>query len=177
MNQSPPRKIEQDQLPLRAGVGIVLVNRAGLVWVGHRRPGWYPSDPAPIWQMPQGGISDGEDPLEAALRELYEETNVQSVEVIGVTDGWLVYEVPTHALGLAMKGRYRGQRQRWFAMRFTGDDAEIDITGTSNGHKAEFQAWRWARADDILSSTVDHKRDVYAAAFNEFSDHLARTIA
>lgn len=172
MNQPEPRKTENGQLPLRSGVGIVLVNRDGLVWVGHRRPGWYPDDPTPIWQMPQGGITAHEDPLKAALRELYEETNISSVEVIGATSGWLVYEVPTHALGLAMKGRYRGQRQRWFAMRFTGNDSEIDVTGTKNGHKAEFQGWRWASASDVLATTVDHKRAVYAAAFDEFAQFL-----
>lgn len=173
MDQPEPRKIDREQLPLRTGVGIVLINRQGLVWVGHRRPGWYPDDPAPIWQMPQGGITDAEDPHKAALRELFEETNIRSVDVLGATSGWLVYEVPPHALGLAMKGRYRGQRQRWFAMRFTGDDSEIDVTGSLNGHKAEFQAWRWARPDDVLATTVEHKRAVYAAAFDEFAAHLA----
>src|SRR5215475_3655348 len=122
-------------LPYRPCVGIMLINRAGLVWVGRRRPKWAGAQSDYFWQMPQGGIAAGEPALGAALRELEEETGVCSIEVIAEAPSWLSYDLPEELLGVALKGRYRGQRQRWFAMRFTGPDAEIDI-GPRRGHKA-----------------------------------------
>jgi len=150
----------QLDLPYRPCVGIMLINRAGLVWVGRRRPKWAGDRSAYIWQMPQGGIDAGEDPLEAALRELEEETGVRSVEVLAEAPGWLSYDLPDALLGVALKGRYRGQRQRWFAMRFTGDDGEIDIA-PRRGHKAEFDAWRWVPATDLTDQIVPFKRQIY----------------
>jgi len=105
----------------------MLINAGGLVWIGRRLPKWVGDRSSCIWQMPQGGIAPGEDTAQAALRELEEETAVRSVEVLAEASDWLTYELPEHLMGIALKGRYRGQRQKWFAMRFTGDDSEIDI--------------------------------------------------
>src|SRR5690606_7703256 len=115
-------------LPLRPCAGIMLINAEGLVWIGRRVPKWIGDRSAAIWQMPQGGIAPGESPEQAALRELKEETSVTSVEMLAELSRWLTYELPPHLVGVALKGRYRGQRQRWFAMRFTGEDREIDIS-------------------------------------------------
>ncbi len=109
-------------LPYRPCVGIMLINRAGLVWVGRRRPKWAGYGSAHIWQMPQGGITPGEGERAAALRELEEETGVASVELLAEAPDWLSYDLPPDLLGIALKGRYRGQRQKWFAMRFTGKE-------------------------------------------------------
>ena len=140
----------------------MLINRAGLVWVGRRRPKWAGDGSAHIWQMPQGGISRRREPAQAAaLRELEEETGVRSVEVLAEAPGWLSYDLPEELLGVALKGRYRGQRQKWFAMRFTGDEAEIDIA-PRGGHKAEFDDWRWGPRAELPQLTVPFKRQVYA---------------
>lgn len=156
------------QLPLRPCVGVMLLNAQGLVWVGRRLPKWFGDKSAYIWQMPQGGIMSGEAPERAAFRELEEETSVRSVECLAESAGWLAYELPEHLLGVALKGRYRGQRQKWFAMRFTGDDGEIDITA-KNGHKAEFDAWRWVRMEELPDLAISFKRPVYEAIAKEFS--------
>src|SRR5262249_17791136 len=111
-------------LPYRPCVGIMLINRAGLVWLGRRKPEWAGQSTGYIWQMPQGGIIAGEGCRAAALRELAEETGAISVEVVAEAPRWLSYDLPDELVGVALKGRYRGQRQKWFAMRFTGDDAE-----------------------------------------------------
>jgi putative (di)nucleoside polyphosphate hydrolase len=158
-------------LPYRPCVGIMLINRDGLVWVGRRRPKWAGDSLAYIWQMPQGGICQGEDALDAALRELGEETGVSSVEVLAEVPGWLSYDLPDELLGVALKGRYRGQRQRWFAMRFTGDDAEIDIA-PRRGHKAEFDAWRWAPASQLAKLIIPFKRQIYRDVVAEFAAYV-----
>jgi putative (di)nucleoside polyphosphate hydrolase len=162
------------QLPLRPCVGVMLLNAQGLVWVGRRLPKWFGDKSAYIWQMPQGGITSGEAPALAALRELEEETSVRSVECLAESADWLEYELPKHLLGVALKGRYRGQRQKWFVMRFTGKDSEIDISAR-NGHKAEFDAWRWARVEELPDLAVSFKRPIYEVLSQEFG-HLARPI-
>ena len=159
---SPP------QLPHRPCVGIVLVNKDGLVWIGRRLPKWSEDKSAFIWQMPQGGIDADEEARAAALRELEEETGVRSVEVIGESAGWLTYDLPDHLLGVALKGKYRGQTQKWFVMRFRGDDAEICIAAR-NGHKQEFDAWRWARLEELPDLIVPFKRGIYDALIAEFA--------
>jgi len=155
-------------LPYRPCVGIMLINREGLVWVGRRRPKWAGYGSAHIWQMPQGGITPGEGERAAALRELEEETGVASVELLAEAPDWLSYDLPPDLLGIALKGRYRGQRQKWFAMRFTGKESEIDIA-PRGGHKAEFDAWRWADAAELPHLTVPFKRQVYCDVVREFA--------
>jgi putative (di)nucleoside polyphosphate hydrolase len=158
-------------LPIRACVGIMLLNREGKVWVGRRKPKWAGDHTAHIWQMPQGGIEKFEPPRIAALRELREETGVTSVEVLAEHPEWLTYELPESLLGVALKGRYRGQRQKWFAMRFLGSDSEIDISAR-DGLKAEFESWRWAPIAIVPKLIVPFKRDVYEAVTGSFG-HLA----
>jgi putative (di)nucleoside polyphosphate hydrolase len=112
--------------------------------------------------MPQGGIDKGEAPYDAALRELYEETSIRSVELVAEVPGWVHYDLPDAALGIALKGRYRGQRQRWFAFRFTGSDDEIDVLAPGDGSMpAEFDAWRWERLETTPELIVPFKQDAY----------------
>ena len=158
-------------LPYRPGVGIVLLNGGGRVFVGQRRDGPEHVDAAHAWQMPQGGIDPDEDPWQAALRELCEETNVRSVERLGET-GWLTYDIPPGLIGRAWKGRYRGQRQKWYALRFTGDEGEIDIAHPAGGHEPEFLAWRWEPMENLPALIVPFKRKVYEEVVAAFR-HLA----
>lgn len=153
----------------------MLLNSAGLVWTGRRLPKWSGDASAHIWQMPQGGIDKDEDPLAAAFRELYEETNIRSAELIARMPHWLTYDLPPHLLGVALKGRYRGQRQLWFAMRFTGDDSEIKIR-PGHGHKAEFDAWRWSRPEELTERIIPFKRKVYESVISEFSYLFPRAL-
>jgi len=146
----------------------MLINGCGEVWIGQRRPRWIPADADSIWQMPQGGILPGEEPVEAALRELKEETGVTSVEVLAEISRWLTYRLPPHLLGIALKGRYAGQRQRWFAMRFLGDNSEITLV-PQPGIKPEFGAWRWAAVDELVELALPFKRPVYEAVISEFA--------
>jgi putative (di)nucleoside polyphosphate hydrolase len=158
-----------DALPYRPCAGITLFNRAGLVFVGRRAGGPEHTDATHVWQMPQGGIDDGEDPYQGALRELYEETNIQSVEKLGEIAEWLAYDIPRDIIGEAWGGKYRGQKQKWFALRFTGDEREINITSPAGGHKPEFIAWRWARIDDLADLVVPFKRQTYERVSAEFA--------
>ncbi|MDH4983320.1 RNA pyrophosphohydrolase [Hyphomicrobium sp. D-2] len=155
----------------RPCVGIALFNRDGLVWIGRRAdaPG-EPEGPGAWWQMPQGGIDKGEDPAEAALRELYEETSIRSAIIIGETDDWLRYDLPPELIGKAWKGKYRGQAQKWFAMRFDGDESEINIAAPA-GHKAEFSHWRWNPLDRVADLIVPFKRSVYQQVVSAFASH------
>lgn len=162
-----------DQLPYRPCAGIMVLNRQDLVFVGKRADG--PGDPegrGRWWQMPQGGIDEGEDARAAALRELYEETNMRSVEIIAEAADWVRYDLPPHLLGKAWKGRYRGQQQKWFAMRFTGEESEIDILNPGGGHKPEFVEWRWAPMNQLMDLVVPFKLDAYRQVIAAF-EHLA----
>jgi putative (di)nucleoside polyphosphate hydrolase len=158
-------------LPYRPCVGIMLINGDGLVWVGRRLPKWQGDRSAYIWQMPQGGITTGESAEAAALRELEEETAVRSVEVLAQARSWLSYDLPNELLGIALKGRYRGQKQKWFAMRFTGQDSEIDISARL-GHKAEFDDWRWAQPTELPRLAVPFKRQIYLDVVRTFGRFL-----
>ena len=159
-------------LPYRDCVGVVLINADGLVWIGERIAKWSGDESQHRWQMPQGGIDDGETPEAAAFRELHEETGADSAEIIGECARWLTYDLPERALGIALKGKYRGQRQRWFAMRFLGSDAEIDIAAKP-GHKAAFSRWRWATIDEAVETVVSFKKPIYEELAREFSALLA----
>ena len=160
-----------ENLPYRPCVGIMLLNRQGLAFIGRRKDGPEHGDEVHVWQMPQGGIDEGEDPWPAALRELYEETNIRSVEKIGEIEGWLTYDIPREIVGQAWKGKYRGQKQKWFALRFTGDDSEIDIAHPGGGHhKPEFVAWRWEPVANLPRLIISFKRAVYERVVREFSN-------
>jgi len=152
-------------LPYRPCAGVVLINDAGQVFAGRR------IDLPDAWQMPQGGIDKGETPRDAALRELLEEIGTNKGEVLAETDDWLTYDLPDGLLGTALKGRYRGQKQKWFAVRFTGTDDEIDIAGVEH---PEFDAWAWMTADDIIAHIVAFKTDIYRRVFDEFRPYLTR---
>lgn len=160
-------------LPYRSCVGITLISRAGLVFIGRRRADAGPEHVADgrAWQMPQGGIDVGEDPEAAALRELYEETNVSSASVVrlGEAPEWLSYELPPAVLKQAWKGRYRGQTQKWFAFGFVGSDDEIDVANPGEGaFPSEFDAWRWEPMSGLPDLIVPFKRPVYEGVVDAF---------
>jgi putative (di)nucleoside polyphosphate hydrolase len=147
----------------RPCVGAAVFNRDGLVWIGHRadldaegegKGHW--------WQMPQGGLNEGEDPRKAALRELFEETSISSVSLIREAPDWLTYDLPAELIPGSWGGRYRGQRQKWFAFRFDGDEAEIDVLAPAGGrYKPEFSTWRWEKLERLPDLIVPFKRGVY----------------
>ncbi|MEQ8335011.1 RNA pyrophosphohydrolase [Nisaea sp.] len=156
---------QADDLPYRPCVGIVLINNKGEIFVGRR------ADTRPdAWQMPQGGIDDGEELLGASLRELAEETGVTTCEVIAVTPDWLTYDFPSDMVRTGIKARYRGQKQKWILARFTGAESEIDLSG----HSAEFDAWQWVGSDQVLRLIVEFKRPVYQTVIDHFAQHLSR---
>lgn len=141
-----------DTRPYRPCVGIMLINPAGLVFVGNRI-----DLDGDHWQMPQGGIDEGETAEQAAWRELAEEVGTDAATLLGASARWLNYDLPADLSQKAWRGQYRGQTQRWFAFRFTGNDCDIDL----DAHKAEFEAWKWANAADLVDLTVEFKRNVY----------------
>ena len=145
-------KKKLSELPLRSGVGIIVLNKDNKVFVAKRI-----DNPKNFWQMPQGGVDEGEDFLKAALRELMEETSIKNVELMKELDGTITYELPDHLLGIIWKGKYRGQKQKWFLMRFIGEEKEINIK-TKN---PEFLEWKWIDIDEITEVVVDFKLNVY----------------
>jgi putative (di)nucleoside polyphosphate hydrolase len=139
-------------LPLRSGVGIVVLNEANKVFVAKRI-----DNPKNFWQMPQGGVDEGEDYLTAAYRELEEETSIKNVELISELDGLITYNLPEHLLGIIWKGKYKGQSQKWFLMRYLGEDNQINI----KTKKPEFLEWKWVDLKEITNLVVDFKLHVY----------------
>lgn len=149
----------------RPNVGVVLINRAGLVWYGRRLGTAGPHN----WQFPQGGVDDGEDFEAAAVRELYEETGITSAELLASTQGWITYDFPPDYGGSKQARGFKGQRQRWFAYRFTGEDAEVNLEAHG---EVEFDAWRWGRLSEAADLIVPFKRDAYRQVVEAFR-HLA----
>lgn len=163
-----------EDLPYRPCVGVMVFNRAGLVFVGRRTGGPEHVDATHVWQMPQGGIDPGEEPYAAALRELWEETGIRSVERLGEATEWFAYDLPPGVAGVAWGGRYRGQTQKWFALRFTGPDTEIDVLNPGGGaHPAEFVAWKWEPVANLPDLVVPFKRPVYERVVSEFARFAA----
>ena len=145
-------KDEFKNLPYRSGVGIVVLNKDNKVFVAKRI-----DNPKNFWQMPQGGVDKNEDYLSAAYRELEEETSIKSVELISELDGFITYDLPDHLLGIIWKGRYKGQTQKWYLMRFTGNDEEINI----KTKHPEFLQWKWVELDQITDLVVKFKLELY----------------
>jgi putative (di)nucleoside polyphosphate hydrolase len=166
--------VDPETLPYRRCVGVMVLNREGLVWAGRRivEKDSEISDTSQLWQMPQGGIDKGEEPLAAARRELYEETGMRSVSLIAEAPGWIDYDLPRHLVGIALKGKYRGQTQKWFAFRFEGGDGEIAINPPPDGHPAEFDEWAWKKLRDFPDIVVPFKRKTYEELIATFG-HLA----
>ena len=159
---------EIEKLPYRPCVGVMLMNADREVFVGQRCD----SD-VPAWQMPQGGVDDGEAPEAAALRELWEETGVTAdkVSVVAETPDWLPYDLPHDLVPKLWKGRYRGQEQKWFLLQFHGSDADVNIAT----EHPEFSEWRWLAPDELIAQIVPFKRDVYRAVLAAFDTHLTQT--
>ena len=159
--------IDPATLPYRPCVGVVLINAKGEIWAGQRI-----DNPTPAWQMPQGGIDEGEAPNDAAFRELWEETSVtaEKVDLLGQTENWVTYDLPPELLGKVWKGKYRGQKQKWFLFRYNGTDSDIVI----NTEHPEFSAWKWIGSTELIASIVPFKRAVYEEVVAAFADHLAK---
>jgi putative (di)nucleoside polyphosphate hydrolase len=170
MSKAPGKRIET--LPYRPCVGVALFNRAGLVWIGCRSDVDAQGEgDGSWWQMPQGGLDEGEDPYQAALRELYEETSVRTVSPIKEAPGWLTYDLPAELIPISWGGRYRGQKQKWFALRFEGDESEIDVLHPGGGkHHPEFTTWRWEGLQRLPELIVPFKRQVYEQVVAAFAD-------
>lgn len=172
-NKSRPAP-DREAMPYRRCVGAMVLNAEGLVWAGRRIVDTDSELLASsmLWQMPQGGIDKDEDPFEAAKRELYEETGIRSVSLLAEAPEWINYDLPDELLGIALKGKYRGQTQKWFAFRFKGDESEIAINPPPGGHEPEFDAWAWKPMDRLPDLIVPFKRGVYGevvAAFRHLS--------
>ena len=144
--------MKQNELPLRLGVGIIVLNKENKVFVGKRR-----DNPTNKWQMPQGGVNRGENLVNAMKRELKEETNIRSIEILKELEGWTEYELPNYLLGKIWRGKYRGQKQKWFIVRFLGRDEEINLKTTH----PEFIEWQWLNIENLPSVIVHFKKKVY----------------
>ena len=158
-----------EDLPYRPCAGLMVLNRDGMAFIGRRLDGPEHVDATHVWQMPQGGIDPGEEPYPAALRELHEETNIRSVERLGEIAEWLTYDIPHEIVGQAWKGKYRGQMQKWYALRFVGSDSEIDIAHPAGGHEPEFAEWRWEPIQNLPNLVVPFKKSTYERVVKEFS--------
>ena len=157
-------KVDPESLPYRPCVGCMVFNHEGRVFLGRR----VMQEAGEAWQMPQGGIDQGEDARRAALRELEEETGITKAKIIAEAPEWLTYDLPRDLIGTALKGKYRGQRQKWFALRFTGTERDIDL----NAHKhVEFDEYRWVEIDEVVRLIVPFKRQVYQSVVELFRSH------
>ena len=156
-------KTPPEHLPYRPCAGMMILNKKGQVFVGKRI-----DMISEHWQMPQGGIDDGEQPLAAALRELDEEIGTRDVELLHSLEEWLTYDLPDDLIGKVWKGKYRGQKQKWFLFRFLGEDQDINIVT----HHPEFSEWKWAEASEIPQLIVPFKRDLYETILQRFGPKL-----
>ncbi len=144
--------MDKQNLPMRNGVGVIILNHKNEVFVGKRR-----DNPNDKWQMPQGGVDKGENYISAMRRELFEETNIKNIEILREIDGFFEYELPDHLVGIIWKGKFRGQKQKWFIVRFVGKEKEIDL----NNENQEFIDWKWILPDELPEVIVDFKKDMY----------------
>lgn len=164
------KPVDPESLPYRPCVGLMILNEQGLVWVGRRiaEPDGEMAGHDQLWQMPQGGIDKGEEPLEAAHREIFEETGMESLKLLAEAPDWINYDLPPDLVGVVWKGKYRGQTQKWLAFRFHGDEREIRINPPPGGHKAEFDQWAWRPMADLPGLIVPFKRKVYEVVVAAF---------
>tara|TARA_B100000579_G_scaffold204612_1_gene167253 strand:+ start:174 stop:644 length:471 start_codon:yes stop_codon:yes gene_type:complete len=146
------------KLPLRIGVGIIVLNKQNKIFVGKRK-----DNPIDKWQMPQGGVDENEDYLTAMKRELLEETSIKNIIVLKKIDGWFEYELPKNLLGIIWKGKFRGQKQKWFIVKFTGEDHEVNL----NTKHPEFIEWKWIHLNELTEKVVDFKKKVYEGLYEE----------
>jgi putative (di)nucleoside polyphosphate hydrolase len=158
--------MNKDTLPYRPNVGAVLFNAEGMVLVARRANFPNAEGPAGGWQLPQGGIDEAEDPAAAVLRELAEEVGTDRATIVGEHPHWLTYDLPDHLIGRALGGRYRGQKQRWFALQFLGSDADIRLDADP---QPEFDAWRWVALGELPALAVDFKRTIYEVLATSFA--------
>lgn len=165
MNRKEKRR-DVSKLPYRRGVGAFLFNPEGKVFVAQRL-----DNPGKYWQMPQGGIDKGEKPRQALLRELAEEIGTDKCEIMAKGSGWFVYDLPDELIGVVWRGKYRGQKQKWFALKFMGSDADIDLDAV--GHP-EFSHWKWVKIKELPSLAVPFKRELYEKIVTEFQ-HLVKS--
>jgi len=167
---SPAIPKQSSNLPYRQGVGAVLFNAMGEVFLGRRFGVRYPN----AWQMPQGGIDDGETPAAAVLRELEEETGTAKAEIIAEKKDWLSYDLPNRLVGVSWGGKYRGQTQKWFALRFTGADADFNLEAHDH---PEFCEWRWVDFSQLPDLAVPFKRRLYGSVLREFSPLVEKIVS
>ena len=155
--------MKEKNLPLRTGVGVAVLNQNNKVFVGKRI-----DNPIYKWQMPQGGVDPGETFTSAMKRELLEETNIKNIKILKELDYWLEYELPTDLVGIIWKGKYRGQKQKWFIARFLGKDNEVNL----NTKKPEFIDWKWLNIEELPNVIVDFKKDVYKKLLKELKNFI-----
>jgi len=144
--------MNEKKLPLRIGVGVIVLNNKNKIFVGKRK-----DNPVNKWQMPQGGINENENFLAAMKRELNEETSIKNIQILKELDGWFQYELPKNLVGIIWKGKFRGQKQKWFVVRFTGEESEINL----KTEHPEFIEWKWVEINELPKIIVDFKKDVY----------------